>query len=74
MIGTEGEQLGVMTLSAAISLAKTKGLDVVEISSAVVPPVCKIINFGKFRYEQEKKEKLAKKNQKIVLSVVVFLG
>lgn len=48
-------------------MAKSQNLDLVEISPNIVPPVCKIIDFGKFRYEQEKKEKLAKKKQKVVV-------
>jgi translation initiation factor IF-3 len=67
VIGANNEQLGVLPISQAISAAKAQKLDLVEISSASVPPVCKIVNFGKFRYEQEKKEKAAKKKQKIVV-------
>lgn len=59
--------MGVMPIAQAIAAAKALGLDLVEVSSSSVPPVCRIVNFGKFRYEQEKKEKAAKKNQKIVL-------
>ena len=67
VLGVNGEQLGVMATPQALVAAKALALDLVEISSSTVPPVCKIVNFGKFRYEQEKKEKAAKKNQKIVV-------
>ena len=67
VLGSAGEQLGVLPIAQAVSAARAQGLDLVEISSSSIPPVCRIVNFGKFKYEQEKKEKAAKKNQKIVL-------
>ncbi len=67
VLGVNGEQLGVMATPQALAAAKAQALDLVEISSSTVPPVCRIVNFGKFKYEQEKKEKAAKKNQKIVI-------
>lgn len=63
VIGKTGEQVGVLSLHEALSMAEAEGLDLVEISSGSVPPVCKIINFGKFRYDQTKREKEGKKAQ-----------
>ncbi len=67
VIGEEGEQLGVLSLRDALELALEKKLDLVEVAENAEPPVCRIMDYGKFRYEKEKKEKAAKKNQKIVL-------
>ncbi|HQJ39930.1 MAG TPA: translation initiation factor IF-3 [Exilispira sp.] len=66
VIDEDGEQLGVLPLKKAIELAFEKGLDLVEISPNAEPPVCRIIDFGKFRFERERKAKEAKKNQKQV--------
>ncbi|WP_238915979.1 translation initiation factor IF-3 [Clostridium sp. YIM B02555] len=66
VIGSEGEQLGVITAAEARRLAEEKELDLVMISPSAKPPVCKIMDFGKYIYEQSKKEKEAKKKQKIV--------
>lgn len=66
MIGAEGDQLGIMTSAAALALAEEKNLDLVKIAPNAVPPVCKIMDYGKFRFEQLKKEKEAKKNQHVV--------
>ena len=66
MIGADGSQLGIMTSSDALALAEEKDLDLVKIAPNAVPPVCKIMDYGKFRFEQLKKEKEAKKNQKVV--------
>ena len=66
VIGAEGDQLGIMTSAAALALAEEKDLDLVKIAPNAVPPVCKIMDYGKFRFEQLKKEKEAKKNQKVV--------
>ncbi len=63
VIGSNGEQIGVLALHEALSMADAEGLDLVEISSGSVPPVCKITNFGKFRYDQTKREKEGKKAQ-----------
>jgi len=63
VIGSDGSQIGVLSLPEALSMAEAEGLDLVEISSGSVPPVCKIINFGKFRYDQTKREKENKKAQ-----------
>lgn len=63
VIGPEGDQLGVMETRDALDLARKHGLDLAEVSPTAKPPVCKIIDYGKFKYEQKKKEKVAKKNQ-----------
>jgi len=73
VIGAEGDQLGIMTPFDALKKARESNLDLVEISPNAVPPVCRIMDYGKFLYEQEKKERAAKKNQKqIVLKEVKF--
>ena len=66
MIDENGEQKGVMKTFDAIHLAEEAGLDLVEVSPNANPPVCKILDFGKYRYEMEKKQRGAKKNQTIV--------
>ncbi len=63
VIDAEGGQLGVMSLGDAITLGRNRGVDLVEIAPNANPPVCKLIDYGKFRYEQAKKEKEAKKHQ-----------
>ncbi|WP_211491457.1 MULTISPECIES: translation initiation factor IF-3 [unclassified Fusobacterium] len=67
IISSSGEQLGVMTSNAALEIARQEGLDLVEIAANAKPPVCKIMDFGKYRYEQTRKAKEAKKNQKQVV-------
>ena len=66
LIGDDGEQLGIMSADAALAIADEKGLDLVKISPQATPPVCKLMNYGKFRFEQGKREKEAKKNQHVV--------
>lgn len=66
LIGAEGENVGVVTPARALQLAEEAGLDLVEISPNAAPPVCKIMDFGKFKYETQKKEAEARKNQKII--------
>ena len=63
VIGKDGSQVGLMVVDEAIALAEKEGLDLVEISPNANPPVCKVIDYGKFRYEQTKKEKEGKKTQ-----------
>lgn len=65
LVGENGEQLGVMPVKEALALAKEADLDLVKIAPNAKPPVCKIVDYGKFRYEQMRKEKDAKKKQKI---------
>lgn len=66
LIGEDGEQLGVMSAREAQKLAEEAGLDLVKIAPTAKPPVCKIVDYGKFKYEQARKEKEAKKKQKII--------
>ena len=66
VIGTEGQQLGIMSSREALRLAEEAELDLIKIAPKAQPPVCKIMDFGKFRYEQQKREKEAKKKQHIV--------
>ena len=66
VIDDEGQQVGVMPPFEAVKLARAKGLDLVEISPNANPPVCKIQDFGKFLYEQDKRERAAKKKQKVI--------
>ncbi len=66
VIGENGEQLGVMPTREAMRLAEEAGVDLVKIAPTAKPPVCKIVDYGKFKYEQTRKEKEAKKKQKTV--------
>lgn len=66
VISEEGEQLGIMSAEEAQKIADEKNLDLVKISPQAKPPVCKIMDYGKFRYEKEKREREAKKNQKVI--------
>jgi translation initiation factor IF-3 len=63
VIGPEGNQLGVMPTSQALGLAQQNGMDLVEIAPNAAPPVCKVVEYGKFKYEQEKREREARKHQ-----------
>jgi len=63
LIGSDNQQLGVLSLSDALTMARQQGVDLVEIAATANPPVCRLIDFGKFRYEQAKKEKESKKHQ-----------
>ena len=67
VIGEDGEQFGILTVSEALALAAEKSLDLVEISPNATPPVCKIMDYGKFKYEKTKKDKENKKKQKNVV-------
>lgn len=64
LIGEDGEQLGIMSAKDALKMAKEAGLDLVKIAPTAKPPVCKIVDYGKYRYEQARREKEAKKKQK----------
>ncbi|PKP74557.1 MAG: translation initiation factor IF-3 [Alphaproteobacteria bacterium HGW-Alphaproteobacteria-6] len=66
LIGAEGENVGVVTPARAMALAEEAGLDLVEISPNAEPPVCKIMDFGKFKYENQKREAEARKKQHII--------
>ena len=74
VISDKGEQLGIMSSKEAQRIADSKGLDLVKISPTAVPPVCKIMDYNKFMYEKAKKEKEAKKNQKVTLLKEVQLS
>ncbi|MCA9398289.1 MAG: translation initiation factor IF-3 [Candidatus Omnitrophica bacterium] len=65
VVGPESEQLGVVVLSRALDLAKEHNLDLVEIAPTAKPPVCKIMDYSKFKYDQEKKERKIRKNQRV---------
>lgn len=67
MIDDEGKQLGVLTVKEAIAAAQARSLDLIEIVPTADPPVCKIMDFGKYKYELAKKEKLQKKHQHVTL-------
>jgi translation initiation factor IF-3 len=66
LIGAGGENLGIVDPRRALELAEAAGLDLVEISPTAVPPVCKIMDFGKYKYEQQKREAEARRKQKII--------
>jgi translation initiation factor IF-3 len=66
LIGSDGHQVGIVGMREALARAQQEGLDLVEISAEANPPVCKVMNYGKYHYEQEKKAKLAKKKQHVV--------
>lgn len=66
LIGANGENVGVVDVNKALDMARDAGLDLVEVSPNVTPPVCKILDFGKFKYDQQKKASAARKKQKTV--------
>ena len=66
LIGDDGEQLGIMSSDEALAIAEERDLDLVMISPAAKPPVCKVMDYGKYRFEQSKREKEAKKNQHVM--------
>jgi translation initiation factor IF-3 len=66
VIDDTGQQLGIMPPPQALALARSKGLDLVEISPTAMPPVCRIMDFGKYQYEQQKRARAAKKHQKVI--------
>lgn len=66
LIGENGEQLGIMSSREALKLAEEAGLDLVKIAPTAKPPVCKIVDYGKYRYELARREKDAKKKQKVI--------
>ncbi len=67
LVGENGEQLGTMPLYQAREVAKNHSLDLVEVAPTALPPVCRLLDFGKFKYEQAKKERNSRKSQKIIL-------
>ena len=66
LVGEDGEMLGVVTIAQALAKAEAAGLDLVEVSPSADPPVCKILDYGKFKYEEQKKKNEARKKQKII--------
>ena len=80
LIGVDGEQLGIVSSQEALRLAEESNLDLVKIAATANPPVCKIMDYGKYKFEQLKKQKEAKKNQKVVelkeiwLSMTIDIG
>lgn len=73
-MGEAGEQLGVMATPDAIKAAEEAGLDLVEVAPTAVPPVCRIIDYSKYKYEQEKREKEARKKQRVIHIKEVRMG
>ncbi len=67
LVGDKGEQLGIMPLVEAWEVAKNQNLDLVEVAATAVPPVCRLLDYGKYQYEQAKKEREARKGQKVSL-------
>ena len=74
VISAEGEQLGIMSAAQAQAIADDAGLDLVKISPNAVPPVCKVMNYGKFKFEQAKREKENRKNQKVIEIKEIYLS
>lgn len=74
VVGNDGSQLGIMTPRDALRLAQEQNLDLVKIAPQATPPVCRIMDYGKYRYEQAKRDKEARKNQKIVEIKEVRMG
>lgn len=74
LIGSNGEQLGIMSAQKALDMAISENLDLVKISPNAVPPVCKIMDYGKYRFEVLKRQKEAKKNQKVVELKEIWLS
>ena len=74
VIGQNGEQLGIMSTSAALTLAEERQLDLVKIAPQAKPPVCKIMDYGKYRFEQSKREREMRKNQKVIVIKEVQLS
>ena len=66
MIGTDGQQLGIMAPRDALRLAAESGVDLVEVAPNAKPPVCRIMDYGKYKYEQAKKEREARKKQRVI--------
>ncbi len=67
LIGENGEQLGVVPIQKALQIAYERGLDLVQVASTVAPPVCRLLDYGKYKYEQTKKERKAKRGQRVGL-------
>ena len=74
VIASNGDMLGIMSAQQALHLAEEENLDLVKISPNAVPPVCKIMNYGKFKFEQAKREKENRKNQKVMELKEIYLS
>ena len=74
MIGENGEQYGVLPLYEALRVAQDHNTDLVEVAPTAVPPVCRLLDYGRYKFEQEKKERDARKNQKVALLKEVRMG
>lgn len=74
MVDQEGEQVGILPLRQAIAMAEERELDLVEVAPQAKPPVCRIMDFGKYKFEQAKKAREAKKNQNVVSVKEIQLG
>ena len=66
LIGEDGEQLGIVERNEALQMARDAGMDLVEVAAAAVPPVCRIMDYGRFKYETQKKKQEAKKRQTVI--------
>ena len=73
LVGEDGQQIGVMSLAAALERASASGLDLVEVAGASTPPVCRLLDYGKWRYEEERKLRTARRNQATVAAKEVRL-
>lgn len=74
LIGEDGEQFGVVPLYEANRIALDRNLDLVEVAPTAIPPVCRLMDYGKFKFEQDKKERDARKNQKVALLKEIRMG
>ncbi|WP_114457234.1 MULTISPECIES: translation initiation factor IF-3 [unclassified Halanaerobium] len=74
LIDQEGEQIGIKSINEALDISAERGLDLVEVAPQANPPVCRIMDYGKYKYEQAKKEKEAKKNQNVMNVKEVQMG
>ena len=74
MVGEAGDQLGVMATPDAVKAAEEAGLDLVEVAPTAVPPVCRIIDYSKYKYEQEQREKEARKKQRVIHVKEIRMG
>lgn len=74
MIAPDGSQLGIMSSDEALKRAEEEGFDLVMIAPTATPPVCRIMDFGKYRFEQAKREKMNRKNQKVVETKEIWLS
>lgn len=74
LIGEGGEQFGVLPVFEALRVAQERGVDLVEVAPTAVPPVCRLLDYGKYKFEQDKREREARKNQKVALLKEIRMG